>query len=99
MTKQDNIKALINAVDDYNTACGKLHDILYVDFGNPLMAAVNLVIDVATAHYTEAEQGWIDWYMWANDFGRQKEEVEVNGDVVVVESVEDLFAVMWGEFK
>ena len=99
MTKQDKIKQLIEAVDKYNTLCGQLHDILYVDFGNPLMAAINLIIDNNISHYTEREQEWINWYMWENDFGKQKEEVEVNGEVVVVESIEDLFAIMWGEFK
>ncbi len=63
-----------------------------IDINGPLFNTVWHAIESVTS--VVDPYGWIDWYVYENEYGDRELEAELNGKIYKIASVRDLYALI-----
>ena len=64
-----------------------------IDINGPFFDAIWQAIESITS--VVDPDGWIDWFIYENDYGNGGMKVKINGDESLVETAKDLYEIMW----
>ncbi len=70
MINYENFKTLIERLQKISDSTRDLYQMFNIDlinYGDDYGKVIDILIKEA---FTEEQAGWIEWFMWENDFGR-----------------------------
>lgn len=91
MITVNEMERKLRVLKEYLERHHKLEHLLHANMSQiPLVDAYIEALALAA----DDKQGWIDWYVWENDFGRRKHKAGLKGNQIVVDRVGRLMKVI-----